>query len=89
MGAVLSKNKYDRLEAKTIGETALGCYTEVSSHLRNARIDSVTDETFGSASNLLKSTEVDSDFENDGQGKNDVTDSVLNASLLKVLYRGI
>lgn len=69
MGVVLSKKKYDRLEAKTISETAFGCYTEVSSQLRNASIDSVTDETFGSASNLLKPTAANPDYENNGQGK--------------------
>jgi allantoicase len=54
MGNLLSKNRYTRLEAVAIDETAFECYTEVSSAARNAEVESVTDEAFGKASNLLE-----------------------------------
>lgn len=56
MGNIISKQRYVRLDAKTINETAFECYTEVSSASRNAKVVSVTDETFGHANNLLNIT---------------------------------
>lgn len=56
MGNIISKRKYTRLEAVAIDETPFESYTEVSSAIRNAKIDSVSDETFGKASNLINSS---------------------------------
>lgn len=70
MGVVLSKKNYTRLEANTLDQTSFECYTEVSSELRHAKIESATDQTFGSADNLLKSTEVNKDLNNSKTGKN-------------------
>lgn len=62
MGNIFSKKKYCRIDAKKLEETPFSYYTEVSSTLRKTQIESVTDETCGSASNLLKVEEPSNEF---------------------------
>jgi hypothetical protein len=54
MGNALSGKTYTRLYVNDLKQTGFDNYTEVSSIKRNARIERVTDESFGKASNLLK-----------------------------------
>lgn len=54
MGNVFSKKTYCRIDAKRLEETPLGFSTEVSSVLRNAKVENVTDQTLGNASHLIK-----------------------------------
>ncbi|KAI9364211.1 hypothetical protein BD770DRAFT_469388 [Pilaira anomala] len=57
-----SKKNYYRLDAKEIEDTHFSDYIEVSSALRNTRIESVTDEACGSTSNLLKIKKPSTEF---------------------------
>ncbi|KAI9346309.1 hypothetical protein BD770DRAFT_446701 [Pilaira anomala] len=57
-----NKKNYYRLDAKEIEETHFSDYTEVSSASRNTRIESVTNETCGSTSNLSKIKEPGTEF---------------------------
>lgn len=56
MGNILSK-KYSRLQAKSAEETTLIWSPQVSSAAFDAKIESVTNESFGTASNLIKNNE--------------------------------
>lgn len=54
MGNIFSKKNYCRLSSNRVEETPLGFSTEVSSILRNAKVEYVSDQTLGNASNLIK-----------------------------------
>jgi hypothetical protein len=59
MGNVFSGNRCSKVNVEHLNQTGFDNFTEVSSVKRDARIEKVSDESFGKASNLLKVEDVD------------------------------
>ncbi|GAA5814295.1 hypothetical protein MFLAVUS_007789 [Mucor flavus] len=62
MGNLFSTKNYCRLSSNRLEETPLVFSVDVSSVLRNAKIEYVSDETLGNASNLIKHEPPTSEF---------------------------
>lgn len=69
MGNISSRHKYYQLKTTELKETGFQNFMEVSSKILGAKIEYVSDESFGSASNLLTQEVVDKDLILEDNGK--------------------